>query len=373
MAGFGTRSGSPHSRGGSPGFRFTLYALVSIVIMVLDQRLDLLERARYALQALTYPVELAVNSPIAGWQWLERSFTSRRALEAQNAQLRTRMRDLEVRTLRFDALARENAALLGLKHSVPPVARRWLPADIVDLQLSRLRQRVLIDRGTHNGVFRNQAVLDDYGVVGQTMDVGPWSAVVLLITDPEHDLPVQIERTGFRTIAVGTGDPNALALPYLPANADVRVGDVLVTSGLGGVFPSGYPVARITQIHRGAIQPMNQVLAKPFAHLQTDRAVMLLWFRHDNPAAPLPRHHGQLLAGTPGAQPLPPPPHPAVCTPAAAAAPVKSASPPGAPATRSSGTPASAKPKPKSKPEPAKSAAPKPAPPPARRAHRRTP
>jgi rod shape-determining protein MreC len=324
VAGFGTRSGSAHGRGGAPGFRFTLYALVSIVIMVLDQRTDLLERARYLLQALTYPVEVTVNAPLAAWHWLEHTFTSRTTLEAQNRQLRTRMRDLEVRTLRFDALARENAALLGLKRAVPPVAKRWLPADIVDIELSRLRQRVLIDRGTRNGVYRNQAVLDDYGVVGQTMHVGPWSAVVLLITDPEHDLPVQIARTGFRTLAVGTGDPNALALPYLPANADVRVGDVLVTSGLGGVFPSGYPVARITQIHRGAIQPMNQVLAKPFAHLQTDRAVMLLWFRPDSPAAPVQTQAGQLLSGNPAAQPLAPPPAPtpapAACTPASGAA-----------------------------------------------------
>ncbi len=321
MAGFGTRSGSQHSRGGSPGFRFTLYALVSVVIMVLDQRMDLLERMRYALQALTYPVEVAVNSPLAAWQWLERSFASRRALEAENQQLRTRMRDLEIRTLRFDTLARENAALLGLKHSVPPVAARWLPANIVDIELSRLRQRVLIDRGTRNGVFRNQAVLDDHGVVGQTMSVGPWSAVVLLITDPEHDLPVQIARTGFRTIAVGTGDPDGLALPYLPANADVRPGDVLVTSGLGGVFPSGYPVARITQIHRSAIQPMSRVLAQPFAHLQTDRAVMLVWFHPGSPAGPVQTHQGQLVSGNPAAQPLAPPPQPppAACAPPAKA------------------------------------------------------
>lgn len=337
MAGFGTRSGSPHSRGGSPGFRFTLYALVSIVIMVLDQRMDLLERARFALQALTYPVEVAVNSPIAGWRWLERSFAARRALEAENQRLLTRLRDLEVRTLRFDALERENAALLGLKRSVPPVAERWLPANIVDIELGRLRQRVLIDRGTKNGVFRNQAVLDDYGVVGQTMHVGPWSATVLLITDPEHDLPVQIERTGFRTIAVGTGDPNALALPYLPANADVRVGDVLVTSGLGGVYPSGYPVARITQIHRGSIQPMNQVLARPFAHLQTDRAVMLLWFRHDSPSGPLRKHSGQLMSGNPAAQPLPAPPRPA--PPASAPAPAHAAG------AKPAATPASSAPK----------------------------
>ncbi len=339
MAGFGTRSGSPYSRGGgSPGFRFTLYALASIVIMVLDQRMDVLERARYVLQTLTYPVEVAVNAPVAGWHWLQRSFASRATLEAENRSLRTRMRTLEVRTLRFDALARQNAALLGLKHAVPPAAERWLPADIVDIELGRLRQRVLIDRGTRNGVFRNQAVLDDYGVVGQTMHVGPWSADVLLITDPEHDLPVQIARTGFRTIAVGTGDPNALALPYLPANADVKVGDELVTSGLGGIFPAGYPVARITQIHRGAIQRMSQVIAQPFAHLQTDRAVMLLWFRPGSPAAPVPPNLRQLPTGTPGAQPLapPPPPTPPLCTPPPTARPTAGA----ATSTASPGTPA---------------------------------
>lgn len=342
MAGFGTRSGSPYSRGGSPGFRFTLYALASIVIMVLDQRMDLLERARYVLQALTYPVEVAVNSPVAGWHWLERSMTSRAALEAENRRLRTRMRDLEVRTLRFDALARQNAALLGLKQAVPPVAERWLPADIVDIELGRLRQRVLIDRGTRNGVFRNQAVLDDYGVVGQTMHVGPWSADVLLITDPEHDLPVQIARTGFRTIAVGTGDPNALALPYLPANADVKVGDELVTSGLGGIFPAGYPVARITQIHHGAMQRMNQVIARPFAHLQTDRAVMLLWFRPGSPAAPVQPNQQQLPTGNPGAQPLapPPPPAPPLCTPPTAGSPASGTAATAAHPSPSGATPA---------------------------------
>lgn len=276
--------------------------------MVLDQRMDWLERARFALQALTYPVEVAVNSPVTAWHALERSFASRERLEAENQRLRTRVRDLQVRTLRFNALERENAALIGLKRALPPAAKRWLPADIVDLQLGRLRQRILIDRGTVNGVFRNQAVLDDYGVVGQTIHVGPWSADVLMITDPESDLPVQIARTGLRTIAVGTGDPGALALPYLPANADIRVGDELVTSGLGGVFPAGYPVARITRIRHAAIQPMSQVLAKPLAHLQTDREVMLLWFRHDTPAAPLRKRGGQLRSGTPGAHPLPVPP-----------------------------------------------------------------
>ena len=315
MAAFGTRTGSPRTRGGSAGFRFFLYALVSIVLMVLDQRLDWLERVHFALQAVTYPVEITLNSPVAAWRWIESDFAARDKLEAENRRLRTRLRDLEVRSLRFEALEAENAELIGLKRALPPVAERWLPADVVDSQFGALRQRILIDRGTRNGVFRNQVVLDDEGIIGQTMHVGPWSAEVLLITDPDHDLPVQIERTGFRTIAVGTGDPNALALPYLPANADVRVGDVLVTSGLGGVFPSGYPVARVTHVHPSALQPLGRVQAVPFAHIETDREVMLLWFRQSNPAAPLKLTGGQLTSGNPAVQPLPAPPPAAACTP----------------------------------------------------------
>ena len=322
MAAFGTRSGSPRNRGGSAGFRFSLYALVSVVIMVLDQRLDWLERVHFALQAVTYPVEVVLNSPVTGWHLLEKEFASRHVLEAENRRLRARLHALEMRSLRVDALAAQNAALIGLKHALPPVAKRWLPADIVNIELGGLRQRILVDRGERNGVFRNQAVLDDYGVVGQTIHVGPWSAEVQLITDPDHDLPVQNERTGFRTIAVGTGDPDALALPYLPANADVRVGDVLVTSGLGGVFPSGYPVGRVTEVDPSAPQPLARVLVAPFAHLTTDREVMLLWFRQGNPASPLKLRGGQLTSGNPAVQPLSvpkPKPPPAACTPAPAA------------------------------------------------------
>jgi rod shape-determining protein MreC len=281
-----------------------LYAIVSIAFMILDQRFNWLGRAHYILQAAGYPVEVAVSSPLSAWRWVQRSFATRDSLEAENQRLRTRLRDLELRSMRYDALAQENAALIGLRNSLPPVAQRWLPADIVNIQLDSLRQRVLIDRGSVNGVSAGQAVLDDNGVVGQTMHVGPWSAEVILITDPEHALPVQIARTGLRTITVGAGDSTSLALPYLPANADIRVGDVLVTSGLGGVFPPGYPVARVTEVHKDAVQPLAHVRAVPFAHLDTDTEVMLIWFRHDSPAAPLKEVKGELTSGNPDIHPL---------------------------------------------------------------------
>ena len=323
MAAFGTGASRPLSgRGGSPGFRFTLYATASIIIMFMDQRGEWLERVHYVLDAAAYPIQLAVSSPRAAWQWMKETVETRDALRAENARLLMRQRELELRTMRYEALALENDHLRGLREALPPVAEQWLIAEVVDIQLSPLRQRVLVNRGTRNGVFKGQAVLDDQGLLGQTTHVGPWSAEVILITDPEHAVPVQNQRTGLRTIAVGTGDTASLALPYLPANADVKTGDILMTSGLGGVFPAGYPVGRVVEVHRDAVQPLAQVRAVPYAHMDLDREVMLVWFREGHPAAPVATH-GDIKSGNAAMQPqpAPPKPKPTPAEPPAAAAP----------------------------------------------------
>jgi len=307
VAAFGTAAGRPlQGRGGSPGFRFTLYGVLAVAIMYLDQRAHYLEPVRYVLQSAVYPIQLAVNSPPSAWRWLKESFATREALRADNERLRARQRDLELLSMRYEALARENGELRGLREALPPVADRWLSAEIINIQLSGLRQRLLLNRGQTNGVFKGQAVLDDRGLIGQTTHVGPWSAEVILITDPEHAVPVRVERTGLRTIAVGGGDGSSLALPYLPANADVRNGDLLLTSGLGGVFPEGYPVARVSEVHRDAVQPLAQVRAAVLSHIDSDTEVMLVWFREGHPAAPAARASSpsEVKSGNAAMQPL---------------------------------------------------------------------
>ena len=314
MTAFGTAAGRPlQGRGGSPGFRFTVYAALAVVIMYLDQRAHYLEPVRYVLQSAAYPIQLAVNSPPTAWRWLRESFQTRESLRAENERLRAHQRDLELLSMRYAALAHENGELRGLREALPPVADRWLPAEIINIQLSGLRQRLLIDRGASNGVFKGQAVLDDRGLIGQTTHIGPWSAEVILITDPEHAVPVRVERTGLRTIAVGAGDGSSLALPYLPANADVRGGDLLLTSGLGGVFPEGYPVARVSEVHRDAVQPLAQVRAAVLSHIDSDTEVMLVWFREGHPAAPAATaaSGADVKSGNPAMQPLAAPPRPA--------------------------------------------------------------
>ena len=309
--------------------------------MVLDQRGGWLTEARFLLQAAAYPLQLAVSSPSAAWAWIRESTQAREALRAENERLRARESALALRALNYEGLARENAQLRGLAHALPPIVDRWLIGEIVNVELTTLRQRLLINRGTTNGVFAGQAVLDDSGLLGQTIHIGPWSAEVILVTDPEHAVPVQIERTGLRTIAVGAGNEGTLALPYLPANADLKAGDLLVTSGLGGVFPAGYPVARVAEVHRDAIQPLAQVRAVPLARIDRDREVALVWFNDERTKNPDIQ-----------AQPAP---HPSVPASAAPAAPAPaSAAAPAGPA-KAAAAPAKSKtsPAPKTAPQPA--------------------
>lgn len=272
---------------GAPGLRFTVYAILAVVLMVLDRRGGWLNTVHYYMDAAVYPIQLAVSSPTRAWNWARETLATRESLQTENAVLIARDRELTLRTQRFEGLQRENAELRGLKSALPPLAERWLVAEVVNVETNNQHQRMLLNRGARNKVFRNQAVLDVAGVLGQTINVSPWGAEVILITDPEHATPVEIQRTGVRTIAIGTGDENTLGLPYLPTNADIKAGDLLVTSGLGGVFPEGYPVARIMDVRHDAVTPLAQIRATPLARLDAVREVMLVWFQSNHPAAPV--------------------------------------------------------------------------------------
>jgi rod shape-determining protein MreC len=279
---------------------------LSLVLMVYDQRSQWTVRIRYALMAAAYPVQVAVSSPGAGWRWVTETFRGRAVLEAENAALRQRLRELELAALRAAALEHENAELRGLTAGLPPLIKQWTIAEIVSVDTNSLRQRLVLDKGGRDGVKANQAVVDANGIVGQVARVGPWSSEVILVTDPEHALPVQITRNGLRSIAVGSGDSGELLLPYLAVNSDVKGGDLLVSSGLGGVYPAGLPVARITGVKREPNQLTASVRAQPLATLDRDREVLLLSFDDTHPAAPAPN---------PPIAPAPAPPKAAVPAP----------------------------------------------------------
>ncbi len=289
MAVFGSAVDRPlYGRGASPGLRLTGYAVIAVLLMYYDQRGHWVQRLRYALEAAALPVQELVNSPGLGWRVLSDSLRSSATLRAENQRLRQHERELELQVMRAAALEQENAELRGLRAALPPLIRHWQLAEIISVETNPLRQRIVINKGGRDGVVVNEAVVDANGILGQVARLGPWSAEVILATDPEHAIPVQVTRNSLRSIAVGAGSSGELVLPYLAVNSDVKSGDLLVSSGLGGVFPAGLPVARISGVRREANQLLAQVRAQPLASVDRDREVILLQFEPTHPAAPAP-------------------------------------------------------------------------------------
>ena len=276
--------------GPSLGLRLAILAAAAIALMVADQRQQYLPVVRGWLSAAVYPVHWVVDAPFSAWRAVRDSLATRGGLQAENTRLASQNLLLDLKLQRFEALARENERLREARAGSSRVVQRSLVAEILKVDLDPYRQRVLVDKGTSDGVFRGQAVLDAYGVFGQVTRTGPLSAEVIMISDPEHAIPVQLNRTGVRTIAVGTGRPDLLSLPYLPRSADVETGDLVVSSGLGGVFPPGYPVAMVGEIVRDTAQPLLTVQALPLARLDRDPEVLLVWF--DNAVEELPPDEG---------------------------------------------------------------------------------
>lgn len=271
-----TTTGS--GRGGiSAGARFVLLAIVCLALMVVDHREQHLVEVRQGLSLVVYPVRVLVDFPFRAWSSIRTTFAARDKLIAENEQMKRDRLNAEFRLQRLAALEMENARLRELLDSTARVGSRALVAEILAVDLDPYRQRFDLNRGLVDGVFVGQALLDAQGVVGQVVSVGALTSEAVLITDADHAVPVTVNRNGLRTIAVGTGDSNRLRLPYLTNNSDVEVGDLLVSSGLGGVFPPGYPVARIAEVRMRPDQQFAEVLAKPESALDRDREVLLVW------------------------------------------------------------------------------------------------
>jgi rod shape-determining protein MreC len=250
---------------------------LSLVLLLLDHRFHHLERLRSALAFVTYPLHYLADLPFTATRWFGEVTSSHESLLAQNRALREQNLRLRAELQKFEALQAENLRLRDLVDSSFKIGDRVMVAELSAVDLDPYKQQVMINKGGISGVFVGQPVLDAHAVMGQVSHVSPFEATVLLITDTSHALPVQVSRNGLRTIALGSGRIDELKLPYLPTNSDIREGDLLVTSGLGGKFPPGYPVATVTRIDRSPDAPFSVVLAEPQAHLDRSREVLLVW------------------------------------------------------------------------------------------------
>jgi rod shape-determining protein MreC len=257
--------------------RCVLYSLLALGLIIFDKRYDHLGEIRRLLSIVAYPVQVAVASPFAGWDWFRQNVSSRETLRADNAELEAQLRLANFRLQRYEALEAETQRLRALRANTAAVANRFLIGNIMDLDIDAFRERVLVDKGARDGVFVGQAVLDAGGVFGQVARVEQLTSEVILVSDASHAIPVQVNRNGLRTIAVGAGDMSRLKLPYLSTSADVVVGDLLVTSGLGGGFPAGYPVGTVAEVKRDPAQSLADVEVRPAAALDRARELLFVW------------------------------------------------------------------------------------------------
>ena len=259
------------------GLRVLVFIMVSIVLMYLDHRQTHLDGIRKGIGAAVYPLQVAVDAPVRLWEWLGESTTSRNELELELGRLQAERLLTNARLQRLTALEAENARLRALLDARETVRDEVRVAEIMAVDANPYEHNLVIDVGSRNGVYDGQAIVDADGVVGQVIRTGVVTAQAVLISDADHALPVEVNRNGLRTIAVGTGEIDRLDLPFLPNNADIRAGDLLVTSGLGGAFPAGYPVAVVDSVTRIPQEPFADVTATPSAALDQVREVMLIW------------------------------------------------------------------------------------------------
>ena len=263
--------------GGGTALRFLLLATLSVVLMVADHRDQYIDAVRSALFAAVAPLQYAADLPARGASWVTDQIATRHALQQRVATLERENLRLSARQQKFETLLAENDRLRELLDAASKRDERVLVAELLAVDLDPFRQQAVVNQGSRAGIYAGQPVIDADGVMGQVVHTGPFTATVLLLSDPDHALPVQINRTGLRTIAAGQGEADRISLLYIPNSADIEEGDLVVTSGLGGRFPANYPVARIAEFNRRPGEAFAEVIAEPLANLDRSREVLLVW------------------------------------------------------------------------------------------------
>jgi len=268
----------------TPLHRFFFLLVFSAALMIVDHRSSLLVSARAAASVINRPFQWVINRPAATREWLDAHYRDGTLYRKYKA-LQAKQSVLEAHLQRYEALQAENRRLSRLLSASPKPGERVLLAEVVEIGLEPFTHRIGLNLGVESGVYLGQAVILPDGVLGQVSGLGFKHSVVTLITDPSHAIPVQIQRSGLRTMVRGLGVFGQVSVPFLSAQADIRQGDLLVTSGLGGGFPAGYKVAQVQEIVTDSTAEFLTVRASPLANIKSAKEVLLL-FGHAPPSAP---------------------------------------------------------------------------------------
>ncbi len=261
----------------SANIRIVAFIVISIVVMFLDHRFSHLNSIRSALSTVIYPIQYVVNLPIKFVSSMNESIISHQELLGENKSLKEEQLLLNSKLQRYAILQAENDRLRQLFESSLKLSERVLIAELMAVDLQPFRHQIRINKGQNQGAYDGQPILDATGIMGQIVHVSPFYSDVLLITDPTHSLPVEINRNGLRAIAIGSGQRDLLILEHLPTNADINIGDLIVSSGLGRRFPAGYPVGVVEKISLDPGEPFAKILVKASARLGQSREVLLVW------------------------------------------------------------------------------------------------
>jgi len=254
-----------------------LLTVLSLGLLALDFHLQRMAGVKSVMEALATPFYQVTDTPAELVEWAQHRLSSRAALLEENARLRSESLVLKARLQKMSALAAENGRLRALLHSSALLQSDEITvAEMVGAVAVPGRHEIFIDKGSSDQVFVGQTVLDADGLMGQVASVNMFTSRVILITDARHALPVQVSRSGMRGIVEGLGRYDRLEMTDVPLTADVRIGDLLESSGLGRRFPPGYPVARVTAINRAPGQAFLTVRAVPLAKLDRSRQLLLV-------------------------------------------------------------------------------------------------
>ena len=256
--------------------QYGLIFILSIVLMVVDSRTSWLNNLRNVLAVTLAPIQVFASAPSSIGGVLNNLLSSDPDIDIAYENLRNEYFQLKSETLLLRTLQDENRDLRTLLDASERLSEKVTLAELINVSIDPYNHRVLVGRGIRDGVYAGQAVIDDQGVIGQVTEVMPFNSGVMLITDPGHALPVQVQRTGLRTVVYGTGSVSSLRVPFLNENSDVKAGDVLLSSGLGGRFPNGYPVAIITSVEVIQDEAFMRVSAEPVGKLDRSNHVLLL-------------------------------------------------------------------------------------------------
>ncbi|WP_425480845.1 rod shape-determining protein MreC [Montanilutibacter psychrotolerans] len=279
--------------------RLMAYLAFAVVLIVLDHRGGWVNRTRQQASLLVQPLWTVAGWPgrVAGKLYEDAGTMAQ--LTEENRRLRTEALVNQARMARLQTVASDNARLRGLLDAAQRGRLDAQLAPILDIDLDPTSQRLVLDAGRRNGVLAGQSVIDAGGLVGQVIQVQPTHATVLLLTDPAHAVPVAVVRNGVRLVAYGRGRSDSLALESVPLSSDVKVGDVLVTSGLGGRFPPGFPVGTVTALRPDESRAFLVGDVRPAAQFDRGRDVLLLRSAPQTPpvAVPVPATHAAPASG----------------------------------------------------------------------------